>query len=168
MEWMLCTVSKGLLCLQGLTGAVWVLGRREGGGRGTELHRKGPGLGFGIWGEFRVSAHQSVWGFLGGSVIQNPPANKGDTGSVLESGRSPGEGNGNPHQYSCLGNPMDRGAWGHSPWGYTNLAMTELPYALEDREVSDKRKRREVGFGEKRKGGRKGVCSEGEGNSFEV
>ena len=101
-------------------------------------------------------------------MIQNPPANKGDTGSVLESGRSPGEGNGNPHQYSCLGNPMDRGAWGHSPWGYTNLAMTELAYALEDREVSDKRKRREVGFGEKRKGGRKGVCSEGEGNSFEV
>ena len=36
--------------------------------------------------------------------------NAGDTGSILRSGRSPGEGNGNPHQYSCLGNPMDRGA----------------------------------------------------------
>jgi len=35
----------------------------------------------------------------------------GDTGSVRESGRSPGGGNGNPPQYSCLGNPMDRGAW---------------------------------------------------------
>ena len=36
---------------------------------------------------------------------------KGDTGSIPESGRSPGEGNGNPLQYSCLENPMDRGAW---------------------------------------------------------
>ena len=46
--------------------------------------------------------------------IRNPPANAGDAegmGSVPESGRSPGEGNGNPLQYSFLGNPMDRGAW---------------------------------------------------------
>ena len=42
---------------------------------------------------------------------------KGDTGSIPESGRSPGEGNGNPLQYSCLENPMDRGAWRASPWG---------------------------------------------------
>ena len=35
----------------------------------------------------------------------------GDAGSIPGSGRSPGEGNGNPLQYSCLGNPMDRGAW---------------------------------------------------------
>jgi len=54
---MLCKVSKGLLWLQGLTGAVWILGRGEGGGRGMELDRKGPGLGFGILGESRVSAH---------------------------------------------------------------------------------------------------------------
>ena len=47
----------------------------------------------------------------GGSVVKNPPANAGDVGSVLGSGRSPGEGKGNPLQYSCLGNPMDRGAW---------------------------------------------------------
>ena len=44
----------------------------------------------------------------GGSVVKNLPA--GDMGSILESGRSPGEGNGNPLQYTCLGNPMDRGA----------------------------------------------------------
>ena len=50
-------------------------------------------------------------GFLGGSVVKNPPANAGDMGSTPGSGRSPGEGNGNPLQYSCLGNPMDRGAW---------------------------------------------------------
>ena len=50
-------------------------------------------------------------GFLGGSVVKNPPANAGDMGSTPGSGRSPGEGNGNPLQYSCLGNLMDRGAW---------------------------------------------------------
>ena len=42
--------------------------------------------------------------------------NAGDTGSTSLSGRSPGEGNGNPLQYSCLGHPMDRGAW-LAPWG---------------------------------------------------
>ena len=40
-------------------------------------------------------------------MVKNPPANAGDTGSILGLGRSPGEGNGNPLQYSCLGNPMD-------------------------------------------------------------
>ena len=50
-------------------------------------------------------------GFPEGSVVKNPPANAGNAGSVPESGRSPGEGNGSPLQYSCLGNPMDRGAW---------------------------------------------------------
>ena len=42
--------------------------------------------------------------------MKNPPANVGDVSSVPGLGRSPGEGNGNPLQYSCLGNPMDRGA----------------------------------------------------------
>ena len=50
-------------------------------------------------------------GFLGGSVVKNPSANTRDTGLISWSGRSPREGNGNPLQYSCLGNPMDRGAW---------------------------------------------------------
>ena len=44
-------------------------------------------------------------------VIKNPPANAGGVGSVPGLERSPGEGNGNPLQYSCLENPMDRGAW---------------------------------------------------------
>ena len=51
-------------------------------------------------------------GFPSGSVIKNPRANAGEarnTGLMPESGRSPGEGNDNPFQYSCLGNPMDRG-----------------------------------------------------------
>ena len=52
-----------------------------------------------------------MWGFPGGSVVKNLPAKVGDTGLIAVSGRSPGEGNGNLFQYSCLGNPMDRGAW---------------------------------------------------------
>ena len=47
----------------------------------------------------------------GGSVVKNPPANVGDVGSSRGLERSPREGNGNPLQYSCLENPMDRGAW---------------------------------------------------------
>ena len=53
-------------------------------------------------------------GFPGGVVVKNSPAYPRDTrvvGSIPGSGRSPGEGNGNPLQYSCLENPMDRGAW---------------------------------------------------------
>ena len=50
-------------------------------------------------------------GFPDGSVVKNLPANAGDMGLVPFWGRSPGEGNGNPLQYSCLENPMDRGAW---------------------------------------------------------
>ena len=50
-------------------------------------------------------------GFPGCSVVKNPPANAGDMGSIPRSGRYPGEGNVNPLQYSCLENPMDRGAW---------------------------------------------------------
>ena len=46
------------------------------------------------------------WSFPDGSVVKNPPANAGDMGSIPGSGRSPGEGNGNPLQY-----PMDREAW---------------------------------------------------------
>ena len=53
------------------------------------------------------------WGFPGGSVVKNPPASAdvGDADSTRGSGRASGEGNGHPLQYSCLENPMDRGAW---------------------------------------------------------
>ena len=50
-------------------------------------------------------------GSSGGSAVRNLPANGGDVGSVSALGRSPGEENGKPLQYSCLGNLMDRGAW---------------------------------------------------------
>ena len=49
-------------------------------------------------------------GFPGASEGKNSPAKAGDTSSIPRSGRSPGVGNGNPPQYSCLENPMDRGA----------------------------------------------------------
>ena len=50
-------------------------------------------------------------GFPGGSVVKNLPANAGDVGLISGLGRFPGVGNGNPLQYSCLENSMDRGAW---------------------------------------------------------
>ena len=54
--------------------------------------------------------------FPGGSLVKNLPASGEDAGSILDLGRSPGEGNGNPLQNSCLGNPMDRGTLqGYSP-----------------------------------------------------
>ena len=56
-----------------------------------------------------MATHQM--GFPGGSVVKNVPAHAGDVGLIPGLGRFPGEGNSNPLQYSCLGNPMDRGAW---------------------------------------------------------
>ena len=53
----------------------------------------------------------TIGGFPGGSVVKNLPPNVGAVGLIPGLGRSPGEGNGNPLQYSCPGNPMDRGAW---------------------------------------------------------
>ena len=50
-------------------------------------------------------------GFPGGSEVKASASNAGDPGSIPGLGRSPGEGNGNPLQYSCLENPMDREAW---------------------------------------------------------
>ena len=61
----------------------------------------------------------SMLGFPSGSVIKNLPANVGDVGLSPGLGRSPGEGSGNPLQYSCLENPMDRGAWWATVHGIT-------------------------------------------------
>ena len=55
-----------------------------------------------------------IYGFPGGSVVKNPPAdagNAGDVGLIPGSQKFPGGENGNPLQYSCLGNPTDREAW---------------------------------------------------------
>ena len=66
-------------------------------------------------------------GFPVALVIKNPPANAGDgrdMGSIPRSGRSPGGGRGNPLQYSCLENPMDRGAWRATVHRVTKSDMT--------------------------------------------
>ena len=68
-----------------------------------------------------------IWGFPGDSVVKNPPARKETQIRVSGPGISPGEGNGNPLQYSCLGNPMDRGAWQATVLGVTK-SRTRLSY----------------------------------------
>ena len=71
---------------------------------------------------------QVFWGFLGGSSGKEPPATAGDirdTSSIPGSGRSPGGGHGKPPQYSCLENPMDRGAWQATVHGVAVSDMTE-------------------------------------------
>ena len=67
--------------------------------------------------ELNHSEHQE-WASQVAAVVKKPPANAGDVrdlGSIPGSGRSPGGGHGNPLQYSCLENPMDRGTWRASP-----------------------------------------------------
>ena len=71
---------------------------------------------------------ESYWASQVALVVKNLPANAGnlsDMGSISGSGRSPGGGNGNPHQYSCLENPMDRGGASSSPWGLKESDTTE-------------------------------------------
>ena len=61
-------------------------------------------------------------------MVKNLPANAGDlrdVGPIPGLGRSPGEENGNPHQYSCIENPMDRGAWWATVHGVTESDKTE-------------------------------------------
>ena len=65
--------------------------------------------------------HMAI-GFPGGSVSKETACNAGDLGSIPGSGRSPRQGNGNPLQNSCLGNPMDRGAWWATVHGVTRAA----------------------------------------------
>ena len=66
-------------------------------------------------------------GCPGGLAIKNLPANTGDSGdvgSITGSGRSPGVGSGNPLQYSCPDNPMDRGAWWDTVYGGLKMSAT--------------------------------------------
>ena len=63
-----------------------------------------------------------MWGFPDGSVVKTLPANAGETGLIPRWGRFPGEGSGNPLQYSCLGKPVDRGAY----WATVHGVAKEL------------------------------------------
>ena len=78
--------------------------------------------------------------------IKNLPANAGDlgdTGSIPRWGRSPGGGHGNPHQYSCLGNPVDRGAWWATIHGISESDTTE---ATEHTYMQEAEERPELTF----------------------
>ena len=75
--------------------------------------------------------------FLLAQSVKNPPANVGDRGSIPWSGRSPGEGNGNPLQYLCLGNPISK----RSPWA-TVHGVARLGYDLVTKPPKDKKGRR--------------------------
>ena len=69
-----------------------------------------------------------TWDLPGGSDGKESACNVGDLALIPVSGRSPGEGNGNPLQYSCLENSMDRGAWWaglYSPWDHKESNTTE-------------------------------------------
>ena len=80
-----------------------------------------------------ISEHPNS--FSGGTVVKNSPSNEGDTGDsgpFPGSGRSPGEGNGNPLQYSCLENPTDRGAWQATVDGVANSQTPLSNYAHLD------------------------------------
>ena len=78
-------------------------------------------VGYSLWGcKESDMTKQLTHTHTGGVVVKNPPANAGvssDTRSIPGSGISPGGGNGNPLQYSCLGNPMDRGMWWTTVYG---------------------------------------------------
>ena len=89
--------------------------------------------------------------FPGSSVVKNPPANVGDVGdlgSIPGSGRSPGGGNGTPLQYTCLENPMDRGAWRTTVHGVTKsqtpLSEYAHPYHIKVGTVPDREIQQEV------------------------
>ena len=71
-------------------------------------------------------------GFPGGAVVKNPPADAGDAGDAgsIFQGRSAGVGNGNPLQYSCLENSMDRGAWWATVHGVTKNRTCLSTHAL--------------------------------------
>ena len=64
-------------------------------------------------------------------MVKNPLAHAGDASSIPDLGRSPGEGNGTPFQYSCLENPMDRGAWWATVHSVSELDTTEATYQTQ-------------------------------------
>ena len=77
-------------------------------------------------------------GFPSGSEVKASASNAGDRGSIPGSGRSPGEGNGNPLQYSCLENPMDGGTWYATVHGIGESDTTEqLHSSLYDYTVKE-------------------------------
>ena len=89
------------------------LGRSPGEGNSYPLQDSGlkNSMDSIAWGGKESDKTEQLWTSLGGSDGKASAYNAGDPGLIPGLGRSPGEGNGKPLQYSCLENPMDRGAW---------------------------------------------------------
>jgi hypothetical protein len=86
-------------------------------------------------------------------MIKNLPASAGDTGLIPGLGRSPGVGSGNPLQYSCLENPMDRGTWWAAVPGVSK-SWTQLSMHIQNR-LTDTENR--LGVAKEKRGGRDGL-----------
>ena len=101
-----------------------------------------------------------MWEFPSDSVVKNPPASAGDANLIPGSGRPPGEGNGNPLQYSCLGKPMDRSLLGYSPWGLQRVGH-DLATKQQQQRI-DKQKQIKMGMGWHAGGGDRPMTRGGE------
>ena len=113
--------GKESACHTGELGLIPRLGRSRGEGKGCPLQYSclENSRDRGTW---WAAVHGEKLGFPGGAVIRNLPANAGCTSNldlISGSGRFPGEGNGKPLQYSCLGNPMGRRGWQATVRGVT-------------------------------------------------
>ena len=131
------SVDKESACSAGEPGSIPELGRSPGEGNGNhssnlawKISWTEEPVGLQSMGSQRVRQDWATNTYLltfDGSAVKNPPSNDGDVGSISGPGRSAGEGNGNPLQYSRLGNPIVKGAWLATVHGLTKeLDMTEL------------------------------------------
>ena len=90
-----------------------------------------------------MGPNQQTMGFLHSSINKECACNSGDPGSIPGSGRSPGEGNGNPLLYSCLENLMDRRAWQATVYGVPSVGhnlVTKPPLPINKQYFSQQRK----------------------------
>ena len=87
------------------------------------------------WRTLNIFQFVRYMGLPGGSVVKTLPDNTGDQNLILGSGRSSGEGNGNPLLYSCLGNPVDRGAW----WATVCALLQSCPTLCDPMDCSPPR-----------------------------
>ena len=83
-----------------------------------------------VYAQFFFLLSRLVMGFPGGSEVKATACNAGDPGSIPGWGKSPGEGNGNPLQYSCLENPMEGGAWEATVHGVakSRTRLSDFPF----------------------------------------
>ena len=114
-------------CNAGDPGSIPGLGRSPGEGNGNPLQYSG------LENFMDYTVHV---GFPGGSEVKVSACNAEDLGSIPGSGRSPGEGNGNPLQYSCLENTMDGGAWWATVHGFRKSQTRLRDFTFTFREAT--------------------------------